>query len=194
MTTGLARAVSLATALALTLTLVAIAPAAAGPTVTRVIAAEKYALSLLNCTRTGGWVTKSGACVGRGTGHFSAFRKPLRLHKNISTKVAWPWARTMVQYDVCDHAMPSKPVLSVRLRSAGFRYHTYGENVGCGWGYSQAKDLVLASHRAMQAEKASKGGHWKNMKNPLYKSVGIGVATGQSRTMIVYDFYGKLYR
>ncbi len=43
----------------------------------------------------------------------------------------------------------------------------------------------------MQAEQPSGGGHWQNMKNAGYKSVGIGVATGNGTTMVVYDFYGK---
>jgi len=45
----------------------------------------------------------------------------------------------------------------------------------------------------MQAEKSYNGGHWKNMKNGAFKSVGIGVATSGSTTMVVYDFYGRLY-
>ena len=44
---------------------------------------------------------------------------------------------------------------------------------------------------AMQAEKSVNGGHWANMKNAGYKSVGIGVATRGGRTTVVYDFYGK---
>ena len=45
----------------------------------------------------------------------------------------------------------------------------------------------------MQAEKRYRGGHWKNIKNRDFKSVGIGVATGEGRVMVVWDFYGQRY-
>jgi hypothetical protein len=194
MTRGIGRLTSLATLVALALTLTAIGPATAAEPVKRVYSAEKYALSLLNCTRTGGWVKSDGSCLGRASGKYSAYRKPLRLHKGISVKVAWPWARAMVVHNVCGHSIAGKPGLAQRMRKAGYRYHYYGENVGCGWGGSgSVKAIVLASHRAMQAEKSSKGGHWRNIKNSGYKSVGIGVGTRDGVTKIVWDFYGRRY-
>ena len=86
---------------------------------------------------------------------------------------------------------PGKPDLVQRFRRKGFLYWRYGENIGCGGG--DPKRLVLLTHRMMQAEKSYNGGHWKNMKNRAFKSVGIGVATNGDTTMVVYDFYGKLY-
>ena len=79
------------------------------------------------------------------------------------------------------------------MRNKGFKDWSYGENIGCAWGTGDAAAVVLATHRAMQAEKTSKGGHWKNIKNPGFKSVGIGVAKGSGRVMVVWDFYGKRY-
>ena len=96
-------------------------------------------------------------------------------------------------YSVCDHAIAGKPELAQRMRSKGFRYWSYGENVGCMWQTGDAMATVLAVHRMMQAEKADRGGHWRNIKNPGFKSVGIGVATGNGRVMVVWDFYGKRY-
>ena len=192
MTRSLTSTVAYATVVAMLLALVAVGPVAAG-TYSRDVAAEKYAHKLLNCTRTGGWVNKHGKCLAYGSGKFSAKRPALRLHKNISLKVAWPWARTMAAKQVCAHALPGKPKLAQRMRSKGFKYWTYGENVGCLWGGNDAKAVVLMVHRMMQAEKSSKGGHWKNMKNPAYKSVGIGVAKGDGRITVVWDFYGKKY-
>jgi uncharacterized protein YkwD len=171
---------------------VAIVPTSAA-SVTRDAGAEAYALRLLNCTRTGGLVKADGTCVGRASGTYSVQRKPLRRHKDISTRVAWPWARTMAVHDACAHAIPGRPVLAQRMRSSGFRAWAYGENVGCGWGNADAASVVLATHRAMQAEQRVDGGHWQNIKNPIYKSVGIGVATGNGRVMVVWDFYGQRY-
>ena len=188
----LTRTIAYATVVAMLLTLVAVAPASAGD-VTRVSAAEKYAHKLLNCTRTGGFVTKNGSCRGYGSGDYSDRRPALRLHKGISNKVAWPWARALVTHDVCGHVIPGKPTLTQRMRNKGFRYWYYGENVGCGWSTADATAVVLATHRAMQAEKKYQGGHWKNIKNRGFKSVGIGVAMGDGRVMVVWDFYGKKY-
>ena len=188
------RLMSLASVLAVVLALGVIGPAtAADTTVHRASSAEKYALKLLNCTRTGGWVRADGSCNGRFSGRYSAYRKPLRLHKKISNRVSWPWARKLLVANVCGHSLAGEPELNQRIRFPGYRSTSYGENVGCGWGASNAKQIVLATHRVMQAEKSYNGGHWKNMKNGRYKSVGIGVATRNGRTVVVYDFYGRLY-
>jgi|GEM_PF-2363584 len=193
MTRGLGRIGSLAAALALALAIASIGPAAAADPPKRAWNAEKYALSLLNCTRTGGWVKANGTCVARGSGKHSTYRRPLRRHTRISTRVAFPWARNMVTYNVCGHSIAGKPNLGRRMARAGFKYPYYGENVGCGWGWGRPKDVVLMAHRAFQAEKSARGGHWRNIKNRGYKSVGIGVATRNGVTMVVYDFYGKRY-
>lgn len=190
---GLGRITSAGTALALVLAVGAIAPAAAAPAPARVMSAEKYALGLMNCTRTGGWVTAKGTCVGRGSGRFSAVRGPLRMHQGIATRAAFPWARNMIVHNVCDHSIAGKPTLGRRMSTAGFRYPFYGENVGCSWGSGTPEQIVLVTHRMFQAEKSSLGGHWRNIKNPGYKSVGIGVATRNGVTMVVYDFYGKRF-
>ena len=49
------------------------------------------------------------------------------------------------------------------------------------------------AHRMMQAEQMSRGGHWKNMKNTQFKSVGISVARVGKRVRVVYEFYGRRY-
>lgn len=182
----------LATALALLLSTAALAPAAAADGVPRrAWSAEKYALSLLNCTRTGGWVKAGGKCKARGSGKFSAKRAPLKRSRGISKKVAFPWARSLTAARDCGHALPGEPALGQRFSIGGFSYAAYSENVGCGWGGATPKQVILSTHRLMQAEKSYGGGHWLNMKSATYKSVGVGVATYNGRTTVVYDFYGK---
>lgn len=183
--TGLV-ALMLSAALATTM-----AAPAIGATPTRAKGAERYALSLLNCTRTGGWVTAKGDCRGRGSGKYSAKRPGLKRSTGISNKVAWRWARKLTIAQTCGHVLPGEPVLGQRLASEGYRHYVYGENVGCGWGGRTPKQIVLATHRAMQAEKSYQGGHWLNIKEKAFRSVGIGVATSGGRTTVVYDFYGK---
>jgi hypothetical protein len=152
--------------------------------------AELLGLRLLNCTRTGGWVRADGTCKGRGTGTFSPYVRPLRLHEGLSAEVAFRWAGELVLADTCGHVLPGKPVLATRLATAGFGGTPYGENVGCSWGGMATRDMVIATHRAMQAEKATHGGHWRNIKERSYRQVGIGVASLDGMTTIVYDFYG----
>jgi hypothetical protein len=165
----------------------------AAPSVKRVVAAERYAHELLNCTRTGGFVRVDGKCVKRAGNRHSAWRKPLRLHANISRKVAWPWARAMADRGFCAHSFASLPDLTQRMRTSGFHYRFHGENIGCGSSVGSPKQVVLAVHRMMQAEKRWRGGHWRNIKQTGYKSVGIAVARGNGRTTVVWDFYGKRY-
>ena len=144
--------------------------------------AEAYYLGLLNCTRTGGWVQKDGSCAGYGTGHYSTYVAPIK-RAGVLNKVARPWARYLARHNRCYHSDPG-----ARLRVAGLRHSTWGENIGCGSGYT-ARQAVLAFHRMMQAEKSSNGPHWRNIKNPSFKTVGIGVWKDHGRTRLVTDFY-----
>jgi hypothetical protein len=153
-------------------------------------AAERLGLRLLNCTRTGGWVRADGSCRGYRSGRFSARLPALRLHETLSRRVAFRWSAEMVSEQVCAHSIEGRPDLGRRFSSAGFGHHTYGENIGCGWGGTSARDMVIRTHLAMQAEKRDGGGHWRNMKNRSYRSVGIGVASMGGWTAIAYDFYG----
>lgn len=162
----------------------------AGKTPQRITQAELLGLALLNCTRTGGWVRADGSCRIRELAVGASPAPALVLHKGISSKVAFRWAGELVKASVCDHVIPGKPVLSSRFKSAGFNYPYFGENVGCGWGGS-VEQMVIATHRSMQAEKGTRGWHWRNINNPQFKSVGIGVATLGRQVAIVYDFYGR---
>jgi hypothetical protein len=143
---------------------------------------ETYYLSLINCTRTGGWVQSNGACSGYGSGRYSKYVPPLRLGPNLSS-VARGWAKTIATSGACEHGDPG-----ARLRSAGFVGRAWGENIGC-WDLPGAYKSVLNSHLAMQAEKATNGGHWRNMKNAVYKLIGVGVWRANGHTRCVTDFF-----
>ena len=148
---------------------------------------ELYELALVNCTRTGGWVLRDGTCRGYGSGRYSAYVRPLGISAGISNMVSRPYSRLLAIRGVCSHYYGSDP--GYRLRRAGFRNWTWGENIGCSSGYTSAKAAVLASHLAMQAEKWTGGGHWKNIKNARFTCLGIGVWRYGSRTRLVTDFY-----
>ena len=144
---------------------------------------ETYYLKLVNCTRTGGWVLSDGTCKGYGSGRYSAYVPPLKLSSGLSS-VARVWAKKLLLANACTHGDPS-----ARLRAAGYTSGTWGENIGCGNGVSNAHHAVLLSHLRFQAEKSTGGGHWKNIKNARYKYIGIGVWKGLGRVRLVTDFY-----
>jgi len=144
---------------------------------------EVYYLGLVNCTRTGGWVQADGRCSGYGSGKYSKYVAPLALGPKLSN-VARRWAKYLATTDQCKHGDPG-----ARLRAAGLYGWTWGENIGCGWAMDGVKASVLASHRMMQAEKPTGGGHWKNIKNASFKRVGIGIWKANGRVRVVSDFY-----
>lgn len=144
---------------------------------------ELYDLKLVNCTRTGGWVLSDGTCKGYGSGHYSKYVPPLKLSSGLS-KVSRIWAKKLAVNNKCKHGD-----VSGRLQAAGYTSYVWGENIGCRDGYSSAKKAVLLSHRQFQAEKSTGGGHWKNIKNPRFKYIGIGVWKYSGRVRLVNDFY-----
>ena len=149
---------------------------------------ERYYLGLVNCTRTGGWVLSDGTCRGYGSGHYSAYVPPIIYLWGISDQVTRPYAKLLAVRSICSHTADGDP--GTRLRRAGYSHWTWGENIGCRDGYSTAKAAVLASHLNFQSEKSSNGGHWKNIKNPRYRWIGVGIWRYGSRTRLVTDFYG----
>ena len=100
-----------------------------------------------------------------------------------NSDVARAWARRIATDGTCRHGDPG-----ARLRRAGFRAWTWGENIGC-WDLKDLYASVLNSHRQFQREKSSGGGHWKNIKNARYKVVGIGVWRENGHSRLVTDFY-----
>jgi hypothetical protein len=144
-------------------------------------AVETYYLRLLNCTRTGGLVDSSGVCRGGGSGSLA----PFLLDAGISSKVARPYAKLLATRDICSHFADGDP--GDRLRRAGYTNWVWGENIGCRSGDPYA--AVLGSHLYFQAERSTNGGHWRNIMNPAFDRVGIGVWVASGRVRLVVDFY-----
>ena len=144
-------------------------------------AVETYYLGLMNCTRTGGWVTSTGACSSPGGRNVA----PLRLDSGISSKVSRPYAKKLAVNNECSHFIGGNP--GDRLRRAGYTSYRWAENIGCRSGNPRA--AVLASHLFFQSEKSSLGGHYVNLMNAAYNRVGIGVWVSGGRVRLVVDFY-----
>jgi uncharacterized protein YkwD len=144
-------------------------------------AVETYYLKLMNCTRTGGWVTSTGSCSSPGGRNVAA----LRLDAGISTKVSRPYAKKLAVHNMCTHFSGGNP--GDRLRAAGYTSYKWAENLGCRSGNPYS--AVLGSHLFFQSEKSYNGGHYVNLMNSMYDRVGIGVWVYGGRVRLVVDFY-----
>ena len=144
-------------------------------------AVERYYLKLMNCTRTGGWVTSTGSCSSPGGRNVA----PLALSSGISSKVSRPYAKLLATRGLCDHFIGGNP--GDRLRRAGYTSYRWAENIGCRSGNPYS--AVLGSHRYFQSEKSYGGGHYVNLMNAAYDRVGIGVWVSGGRVRLVVDFY-----
>jgi uncharacterized protein YkwD len=144
-------------------------------------AVERYYLKLMNCTRTGGWVTSGGSCSSPGGRNVAA----LKLDSGISSRVARPYARLLATRGACNHFLDGSP--GNRLARAGYSSYRWAENIGCRSGSPNSS--VLGTHLFYQSEKPYNGGHYVNLMNPAYDRVGIGVWVSSGRTRLVVDFY-----
>jgi len=146
---------------------------------------EAFYLKLVNCTRTGGWVQSNGGCTAYGSGRYSAYVKPLVRSGALSDLTARPYAKVIAIKGVCGHNYDGS--LTTRMSRAGFS-GSWGENLACHSALS-TRAMVIWAHRVFQSEKSYNGPHWKNIKNPRYTQIGIGVWKDGSRTRLVTDFF-----
>jgi hypothetical protein len=147
---------------------------------------EKYAWTLVNCTRTGGWIQSNGTCKGYGSGRYSTYVKPISYAPGFSDAVPRPYARQLAIRNICTHFYAGSP--ADRIKRAGYTWiRTWGENIGCRT-TTNVKAAILGSHLFFQGEKSSNGGHWKNIKNPRYTTMGVGVWSNSNRVRLVEDF------
>ena len=144
-------------------------------------AVESYYLRLMNCTRTGGWVTSGGACSSPG-GRSVA---PLVIDSRISSQVTRPYAKLLATRGACSHFIGGNP--GNRLARAGFASYRWAENIGCRSG--NPSSAVLGSHLFFQSERPYSGGHYVNLMNALYTEAGIGMWVDHGRVRLVIDFY-----
>jgi hypothetical protein len=149
---------------------------------------ELYYFGLVNCTRTGGWVQTDGSCKGYGSGRYSKYVAPYLLGPRFSRTVSRPYAKLMAERNVCSHFYGGTPL--DRMRRAGYTSITnWGENIGCRSLSTTTRAAVLASHLFFQSEKSTNGGHWRNIKNPAFHGIGIGVWKYHGRVRLVTDFW-----
>lgn len=151
---------------------------------------QEFALSLVNCVRGGGWVRTNGTCDEHPSKkkYRSSRRKPLKLSEAISEKVAEPLAVRCAKRGACSHTLGKG--YKARFKDIGVKSYV-GEALGYSW-WGNAKKTVISSFRIMQQEKIRPGAwgrwHWRYLREPEFKRVGIGIAKRGDYTVIVYDF------
>jgi hypothetical protein len=148
-------------------------------------AAELYYLSLMNCTRTGGWVTSAGLCSTQ-THHTMPAQSPLVFNAGIANNVARPYAKVMADRVVLTHYLDGTTPPG-RLAAGGYPGYSWGENVASPSNPNQSG--MISIEVFFQNESWYKGGHYYNIMNPRLHSAGIGVWVSNS-TRVVIDFYG----
>ncbi len=144
---------------------------------------ETYYLKLMNCTRTGGTVTSTGACSNPGGRNVAA----LWIDSGISSKVSRPYAKKLATNDLCTHFSGGNP--GNRLAAAGYTSYVWAENLGCRSGDPYA--ALLGSHLYFQGERSwsPQGGHYVNLMSTKYDRVGLGVWVSSGRVRLVVNFY-----
>jgi uncharacterized protein YkwD len=142
---------------------------------------ERYYLTLVNCTRTGGWVAANGSCTSPGGRDVA----PLVYDAEIAAKVARPYAKYLAERGACDHFLDGNP--GTRLARAGFKSYHWAENLGCRAGDPQKS--AIATQLFFQSEKPYNGGHYVNLMNAEYTRVGIGIWVHSGNVRIVSNFY-----
>ena len=152
-------------------------------------AAELNMLALMNCTRTGGWVTSSGTCSSV-THHVLPAQGALGFDNGISDKVSRPYAKYMADRNALSHYLIGTP--HSRLAAAGY---------GGGWGENIAMPAnprlagMISIELFFQNEYKCKSGrcefgHYRNVMNGAFHRAGIGVWVSNGHTRVVIDFYG----
>ncbi len=96
-----------------------------------------------------------------------------------------PYARLLADNGVCSHFYDGNP--GTRLARAGYTSYHWAENIGCQDG--SPRQVAINSMTFFQSEKPYLGGHWVNLKNAAYTSVGIGVWVHDGYVLVVFDFY-----
>ena len=149
-------------------------------------ASEVYYMKLMNCTRTGGWVTSSGACSSE-THHTLPAQAPLVLDAGISNKVSRPYAKYMADNRLLDHYLRGTTPHS-RLAAAGYPGASWGENIASPG--SSGKGGMIAIEIFYQNESWCRCEHYYNIMDPYFHRAGVGVWVSNGVVRVSIDFYG----
>jgi hypothetical protein len=153
--------------------------------------AELYYLALMNCTRTGGWVTRSGACSSV-THHTMPAQDPLRFNATIANKVSRPYSKAQADRGVLTHYLGGTTPHS-RLCAGGFCGGSWGENLAMPpsrYAAGMIDAEIFFQNEYGCRNRGCEFGHYYNIMNPYFHQAGIGVWVSNGHVRLTIDFYG----
>jgi hypothetical protein len=149
---------------------------------------EVYYMALMNCTRTGGWVTSKGTCSSV-THHTLPAQGRLGLSTGISNAVSRPYAKYMADHRLLSHFLHfgggSNP--HARLCAKGYCGSSWGENIASP--SSTSSGGMISIEIFYQNEYWCRCEHYANIMNGHYSVAGVGVWFSNS-VRVAIDFYG----
>ncbi|HEX7492249.1 MAG TPA: Ig-like domain-containing protein [Candidatus Limnocylindrales bacterium] len=147
---------------------------------------EVYYLNLMNCTRSGNWVTSGGACSTETHHTLPAPGNLIKLNADISNRVSRPYAKYMADNKLLDHYLRGTTPHS-RLCAAGYCGPAWGENIASP--SSSGKGGMIAIEIFYQNEYWCRCEHYYNIMDRYFTMAGIGVWVSKS-VRVSIDFYG----
>jgi len=148
-------------------------------------ASEVYYMNLMNCTRTGNWVTSSGACSTAGH-HTMPAQSRLTLDANISNKVSRPYAKYMADNRIFIHEGYHDPPWRL-CHWGGDCGPSWGENIA--WPSSSGQAGMIAVELFYQSESPCQCEHYMNIMLPYFHRAGVGVWVSGGSVRVSIDFY-----
>jgi hypothetical protein len=146
---------------------------------------ELYYLALMNCTRTGGWVTTSGTCSSQ-THHTLPAKSALGLIAGISNNVSRPYAAALANSGQLTHYLGGTTAHG-RLTAGGYPSASWAENIASPG--NAGRGGMIDVEIFFQNEYACRCEHYANIMNSHFNHVGIGVWVANGYARVVIDFY-----
>jgi hypothetical protein len=153
--------------------------------------AELYYLGLMNCTRTGGWVLRSGACSSVAH-HVMPAQDPLAFDSGIASRVARPYSKVQADRRVLTHYLDGTTPHS-RMCAAGYCGASWGENLASppSAGKSGMIDAEVFFQNEYRCQHSRcEFAHYYNIMNHYFHRAGVGVWVSSGRVRLTIEFYG----
>lgn len=154
-------------------------------------ASELNYLAIMNCTRKGGWVTRSGDCSSV-THHVMPAQDGLVFSADIANKVSRPYSKAQADRGVLTHYLGGTTPHG-RLAAAGYGGGSWGENLASPPNASVSG--MIDAEIFFQNEYRCRSGqcefaHYYNIMNPYFHRAGVGIWVSHGHVRLTVDFYG----
>ena len=149
-------------------------------------ASEVYYFNLMNCTRTGGWVTRAGACSSV-THHTMPAQGRLSLSAAISNKVSRPFAKYMADRRILNHYAYHDPYWRL-CNWGGYCSSSWAENIASPT--SAGRGGMIDIEIFYQNEYWCRCEHYYNIMAPFLSQAGVGVWVSNGVVRVSIDFSG----